>query len=118
MNTRMILAVFVLSPRMLLATPDLSRGVVAFEERKWSEAMEAFLETLRQDPKNTEAHAYVNLIAREMEAERQAIVRAHRLQMLGEASKRLEGNNHDTGPIQQAILDTHRAAKTAEEEKW
>src|SRR5260221_13673510 len=48
----------------LWATPDLSKGIAAFEDRRWSEAMDAFLEALRQEPTNIEAHAYINLIAR------------------------------------------------------
>jgi tetratricopeptide (TPR) repeat protein len=107
-----------LIPTLLLASPDLSRGVVAFEERKWSEARDAFLETLRYDPTNTEAHAYVNLIAREMEAERQAVVRAHRLQMLGAASHKLEEAQQDPGPLQQAILAAGRSERNAQENTW
>lgn len=102
----------------LLAQPDLSRGVVAFEERKWPQAMDAFLETLRQDPTNAEAHAYVNLIAREMEAERQAVIRSHRLQMLGDASRELEQQRRDPGPVQQAILAAGQSEKKAQEDQW
>jgi len=63
------------------------------------EAMSAFLETLRADPGNSEAHAYVNLIAREMEAERQAVIRSHRLQMLGDASRELEQQRRDAKAV-------------------
>ena len=102
----------------LIAQPGLSCGVTAFEERKWSEAMDAFLETLQHDPTNAEAHAYINLIAREMEAERQAIVRSHRLQMLGAASRQLEETRRDAGPLQRAILATSQSEKIAQDEKW
>jgi len=103
---------------MAFAQPELSHGVVAFEERRWSEAMDAFMETLRRDPANTEAHAYINLITREMEAERQAVVREHRLQMLSLASKHLEDTQGDPSPIQTAILDASRSEKTVQDEKW
>ncbi len=101
-----------------LAFADLSRGVAAFEARKWSEAMDAFLDVLREDPANTDAHAYVTLAAREMEAERQAIVRAHRLEMLGDAAQRVEASRQDPTPLAQAVLDTTHAEKRAQEEKW
>ena len=107
-----------LAPGLAAAQADLSRGVAAFENRQWPEAMEAFLETLREDPSNTEAHAYVTLIAREMEAQRQAVIRDHRLQMLGAASKRLEENRRDAGALQQAILDTTQAESRARDERW
>src|SRR5690349_20922340 len=83
-----LLVILLASP--LVAASDLSRGLLAFEQRQWPEAMEAFLETLRQDPGNTEAHAYINLVAREIEADRQAVIRSRRLQMLGEVSQTLE----------------------------
>ncbi len=102
----------------LASAPDLSNGVAAFEQRQWSDAMDAFLEVLRQDPTNTEAHAYVALIAREMEAQRQTIVRDHRLEMLGDASKRVEANRQDPALLTQAILDTTQAEKRAQEQKW
>ncbi len=106
------------SPVFSMATPELSKGIIAFEERKWPEAMETFLDVLRQDPTNTEAHAYVTLIAREMESHRQAVVREHRLEMLGEASKHMEANKQDSSPLAQAIIDTTRTEKRAQEDKW
>ena len=109
---------FLLSADLAAAQPDLSRGVSAFENRQWSEAMESFLETLHQDPANSEAHAYVTLIARKMEVERQTVIRQHRLQMLGAASKRLDENRRDSGTLQQAILDTTQAEKNAREDRW
>jgi len=115
---RQTIFILILLSATVFAQPDLSRGVVAFEERKWSEAMNAFLETLRNDPTNAEAHAYVTLIAREMEAERQAIIRSHRLQMLGAASHQLEKTRQDAGPLQQAILATNQSEKNAQDEKW
>lgn len=110
--------IIILLPRIAFAQPELSRGVVAFEERKWPEAMNAFLETLRNDPGNAEAHAYVNLLAREMEAEREARVRSHRLQMLSAASQTLADSRRDPGLLQQAIADADRSEKNARDEKW
>ena len=100
------------------AVPDLSRGMAAFEARQWSDAMDAFLEVLHQDPSNTQAHAYIVLITREMEAKREAIVREHRLQMLGAASQHLQKNQRNAEPLQQAIVDASQSEKTAEDQKW
>src|SRR5579871_4732095 len=104
------------SATLSLGDSTMSRGVSAFGERKWSEAMDAFLEVLRQDPSNTEAHAYVTLTAREMEAERRAVIREHRLEMLGDASKRVEANRQDATPLTEAIIDTSQSEKRAQEE--
>ncbi len=108
---------FLLSP-FAFSSPNLSRGMAAFEGRRWSEAMEAFIETLRQDPANSQAHAYIVLISREMESHRQAIVRAHRLQMLSEVSRHLAASQKESGHVQQAIFDTTQSAQDAREQKW
>ncbi|HVO32444.1 MAG TPA: tetratricopeptide repeat protein [Elusimicrobiota bacterium] len=105
-------------PLSTMAASDLSRGEAAFEERRWPAAMEAFLDVLRSDPTNTEAHAYINLIAREMESERQAIVRAHRLQMLDDASRQLELSRQNAAPLQQAILAASESEKNAQAAQW
>jgi tetratricopeptide (TPR) repeat protein len=105
-------------PGLLFASPDLSKGAAAFEQRRWPEAMDAFLEALRQDPSNSEAHAYVTLIAREMQAEREADVRQNRLRMLGSATRHLEENRRDSGSLQQAILDTTQSQKNAQDGRW
>src|SRR5882672_8950858 len=92
----LITTIFItMSSTLSLAQHDLSTGIAAFEARRWSEAMDAFLVVLKSDPTNTAAHAYVTLLAREMEAQRQTIIREHRLEMLGEASKRVEANRQD-----------------------
>jgi tetratricopeptide (TPR) repeat protein len=97
---------------------DLSQGVTAFEERRWSDAMGAFLEVLCKDPANTSAHSYIVLIARELEAQRQAFIRERRLKILVEASKRLEQIPSDATRVQQAILETRLSGQTAHEDLW
>jgi len=80
--------------------------------------MDAFLDVLKQDPANTEAHAYITLIAREEEAERQSVLREHRLEMLGDAAKRIDSSRGDPTLLAQAIIDTSHAEKRSLEEKW
>ncbi len=102
----------------LYAALEMSKGIAAFEERRWSDAMEIFFDVLRQDPANATAHAYVNLAAREMAAEREGMVRQERLAMLDTASKHLDSNQKDSTPLHQAITDTTMAQKYTEEAKW
>jgi hypothetical protein len=101
-----------------LAAPDLSCGITAFEEHRWPEAMEAFLDILKQDPANKQAHAYVVLVTREMEAERQVAIRSRRLQWLETASDEIEKTRGDTTPLRQAILATNESEKKTREQKW
>jgi Flp pilus assembly protein TadD len=113
-----LIALPLLLSSTLCAARELSRGINAFQERRWSDALNVFLESLRNDPSNPEAHAYVALIAREMEAQRQAIIRDHRLEMLGGASKRLEQSRQDSSLLAQAIIDTTQTEKRAQEKNW
>jgi tetratricopeptide (TPR) repeat protein len=112
------ITILFLSLAPTLAFADLTQGVAAFEARKWPEAMNAFFEVLREDPGNTDAHAYVTLIAREMETERLAILRAHRLEMLGDAARRVDASRQDPTLLTQAVIDTTHAEQRAKEEKW
>jgi hypothetical protein len=114
---KFVLLVF-LSPCLALAASDISKGVAAFDQRRWAEAMEEFLEVLRDDPTNARAHAYVDLIARTLETERLAALREERLEVLGQASKQLEESRLDSSSVLQAILDTTQAEQRAQEEKW
>jgi tetratricopeptide (TPR) repeat protein len=93
-------------------------GVEAFEQHRWKEALGNFLAALRLDPTNSMAHAYITLIAREMETEWRAAAQEARLRMLSAASKRLEDNRMDSAPLQNAISDTTQADRRAREERW
>lgn len=80
--------------------------------------MEKFLEVLKKDPQNPKAHAYVNLIARQIEMHRRSTVKEKRLALLANASQRLEENRRDSAPITNAILDTTQAEERSREERW
>lgn len=93
-------------------------GVLAFEQRRWTEALERFFDVLTQDPKNPNAHAYVHLITRQIELDRRSAVREKRLALLADASKRLEDNRRDASTVDKALLDTTQAEERAREERW
>jgi len=46
-------------------------GVALYKERRWTEAMEQFLDTLQNDPKNKQAHRYIDAIAIELRLEQE-----------------------------------------------
>jgi tetratricopeptide (TPR) repeat protein len=112
-----LLAVVFLSG-VTFASPDLSPGISAFEERRWPDAMDAFLMVLKDDPANPQAHAFVVLVTREMEAQRQSLNRQARLQILGNASRSLGDGKGDPTPIEQAIMATTLSDKKSQEDKW
>ena len=93
-------------------------GVTAFEQHRWKEALANFLDVLQQDPANTQAHAYIAMISKEMDSERRAAVQEARLHMLSAASQRLDDNRMNSLPVQNAILDTTQADTRAKEERW
>ncbi len=121
MKRRLVFFFLLVSPSPSLSvsqSTDLSRGIDAFEQRRLTEAMGAFVEALRQDPSNSQAHAYLNLIAREMENRQRISAQEKRLQWLAELSKRLEANHQDTAFLEKAILDTTQAEERARQERW
>jgi len=83
--------------------PALSQGIAEFEKRRWMAAMGNFLQVLATDPANKEAHAYLNLIAENIDSDQREQVRDIRLTLLTEASKRLGSNRQDTKAVDQAI---------------
>lgn len=96
----------------------LSDGIDAFEQRHWPEAMKDFLAALEKDPANAKAHAYINLIAQQIDIEHRAAVQKDRLAILTDASKRLEANHLDTSPVDDAIQNTRLVEIRAKENRW
>lgn len=100
------------------AQADLSAGIENFEQHRWKEAMDEFLHVLQEQPANAQAHAYVTLTVREMEASRLAHIREKRLEFLNEVSRRLEENHMDAARIQKALAETAQAEQRSREERW
>jgi len=111
-------SLFLLPYSFPFAAIDLSKGTAAFEQRQWSASLEEFLKVLEHDPGNIEARAYINLIARQMEAERRLAQRQQRLTMLEDASRRLENNRQDSTTLQRAVMNTAQAEQRAQQERW
>jgi hypothetical protein len=95
-----------------------SPGQQAFQAHRWLDALAFFLETLRQDPKNVEAHRYIPLAIKEIEAQNHAVVREMRLNMLNESSDRLEGYRLNAAPIKTAVADASHVEQRARDDRW
>jgi tetratricopeptide (TPR) repeat protein len=108
----------------LLITPlrfmeaSLETGIRAFEARLWSKALSDFLDVLQQDPSHPEAHAYLTLAARHMEADRESLLRKHRLDILEDSARLSEENRQNSEALTQSLYDTVHAAELAREEGW
>ncbi|OGR89667.1 MAG: hypothetical protein A2992_02360 [Elusimicrobia bacterium RIFCSPLOWO2_01_FULL_59_12] len=96
----------------------MATGVSAFQERRWKEAMAAFLEVLGQDPRNAKARTYLNLAAKEIQAQQQTRMQEDRLRVLSQTAQRLEDNRMNAEPIEAALLDSTQAEERAREERW
>jgi tetratricopeptide (TPR) repeat protein len=97
---------------------SLSNAVILFEQHHLDEAMNAFLQVLRLDPANERAHAYVDLIAKEISIQRHSQLQEKRLEMLSDLSKRLEESQQDPAPIQKAMEETTQSEDRARQERW
>jgi tetratricopeptide (TPR) repeat protein len=100
------------------ASVDLSPGVAAFHERRWKEALAAFLNVLSQDPGNAKAHSYMDLSVKEIQSERNAVIQEDRLRILSLTARRFDAQRIDPRPIEAAILDTTQAEDRARRQRW
>jgi tetratricopeptide (TPR) repeat protein len=105
-------------PDLLAQASPLSNGVMVFQQHRWIDAAADFLEVLRRDPGNAEAHKYIPLIIREIEAQNHAIIREIRLTMLDDTSKRLGNNRMDTSLVEGAVSDMTHSEQRHNEERW
>src|SRR5437016_7558536 len=98
--------------------PRLTDGVQAFQQHRWLDAMADFIEILRLDPDNAQAHKYIPLAIREIEAQNHAVVREMRLTMLIDTSKRMENNRVETKLVDSAVADITHSEQRNNEERW
>jgi len=105
---------------LLLSTAraDLPKGINEFEQHQWNDAIGDFLEVLQRDPGNVQAHQYVALAVRQLETEKREAAREKRLEILGDASKRLDDNRMDSTLLETAIQNTTQAEEKARQERW
>ena len=97
---------------------QLEAAVQLFDEHRLDDSMNAFLQVLRGDPNNERAHAYVDLITKELSIQRRALIREKQLEMLSDTSNRLDNNRRDPSTVQQAIEDMTHAEDRARQERW
>jgi len=98
--------------------PELNEGAIAFQSHRWLDALATFMDVLRQDPKNAEAHKYIPLTICEIEAQNHAVVREMRLGILSSASQRLEANRIYSDLIANALADLTKSEERSREERW
>lgn len=102
-----VVIIFATSPAW--STDDLPQGIAAFHEHRSAEAMALFIQVLQKDPRNSDAHTYLHLLAQDLEAAHQTRVQQDRLDVLAKASKVLDEQRRDPYLIDNAILDTTEA---------
>jgi len=85
---------------------ELMQGTQAYQDQRWMEAMNHFLQVLSQDPSNQEAHTYLDLLAQELDAQRRSTTHDDRLAMLSSASQVLDDNRINSAPVDKALNDT------------
>ena len=85
------------------ASNELSQGVQAYQQDRWMTAMGHFVHVLAQDPSNAQAHAYLSLVLKKLEA--QQVHKAHEdeLAILTATSKLLEDRRMDTRIVDEAL---------------
>jgi tetratricopeptide (TPR) repeat protein len=99
-------------------SPQLVAGVQAFQQHQWLDAMAKFLEVLKKDPSDAEAHKYIPLTIREIEAQNHAVAREMRLSMLSGTTQRLATNRLNYDPIEAAVADMTHSEERNHEERW
>ncbi len=98
--------------------PQLADGVQAFQQHRWLDAMVDFIEVLRRDPGNSQAHKYIPLTIQEIEAQNHAVARDMRLTMLSSTAQRLEHNRMDTDLVEGAVAEMTHSEQRHLEDRW
>jgi len=93
-------------------------GVQAFQQHQWLDALAQFLEALKQDPRNAQAHKYIPLTIQEIEAQNHAIVREMRLSMLSHTTQRLGSNRLNAELVEAAVAEMTHSDERNHEERW
>src|SRR5258706_9422060 len=99
-------------------SPQVTAGVQAFQQHQWLDAMALFLEVLKQDPNNAEAHKYIPLAIREIEAQNHAVAREMQLTMLTDSAQRLGANRLNPDLVEAAVADMTHSEERHHEERW
>jgi tetratricopeptide (TPR) repeat protein len=97
--------------------PSFDQGVLAYKEHRWSDAISAFIETLRLDPENAAAHKYLDTIAQEMKMDHARVVQESRLAYLQGASAAL-GPQRSKGLLHDALDAELNTEDRQHETQW
>lgn len=97
---------------------ELSLGIQAYQQQRWTEAMGHFVRALNHDPASEDAHAYLNLLIKKIESDQEEQVRERRLLVLGDTAKRLEANHMDSWVIDQSLVENVKTESEHKTAQW
>jgi len=101
-----------------LAAADLAKGIEAFEQRRWMASIREFIDVLKHDPRNTQAHEYLALAISSWRLKDARASATRRLEIMETVSTRLENNRQDATELRAAISETTQAESNAREERF
>jgi tetratricopeptide (TPR) repeat protein len=98
------------------ASNELIQGVQAYQQDRWMTALGHFVHVLAQDPANAQAHTYLSLILKKLEAQQVRKAHEDELAILTATSKLLEDRRMDTRIVDEALH--HSNAADADRERY
>jgi len=100
-----------------MAPSFFMRGIEAYKERRWVDAMGDFVEALREDPKNALAHKYLDAITQEISTQNKNRVEHQRLAYLEGAVESLKGRPQQA-QVNAALTSVAGAEDQKKEKRW
>lgn len=107
-----------INPVLQAEAADVNKGIKEFEQRQWLASIREFIDVLKADPQNRQAHDYLSLAIQQMEAERSARLREWSLALLDKAANRLESSHLDATNLRQDVADSRQAAANVRADRW
>ncbi len=97
---------------------SLENGIELYHTRRWSEAMDNFLSVLQQNPADAEAHAYVVLTNKQMQRDRESLVRARRLEILRDTTRMAHIQMAERDLLAETMEYTTHEEERAQQNEW
>ncbi len=97
---------------------ELTQAVQAYQAERWTTALGHFLHVLTEDPSNKEAHTYVNLIVRKLEAQQARRSHDDRFTILTASSRLLDDHRKDSSVVDEALRQTTAAEANRQKQGW
>jgi len=107
-----------ISPLLRAEAADVDKGIKEFEQRQWMASIREFIDVLKTDPQNRQAHDYLSLAIQQMQIERGARLREWSLAILDKAANRLESNHLDATNLRQDVAETRQAEANVRADRW